>query len=150
MDRKTLIAAVAASLVAASCAVPTHSGESIAYTTDAVAQVEYGYVERVELYTTGNDAPVGVGTLLTGVASDVLGEPAGRRADVDAVALFDSTASNATVGNEIGQANRVDSTGYRIVVRLDSGILMTVEDKRTTHLRAGDRVRVENNRVRRV
>ena len=150
MDRKTLIAVIASSMLAASCAVPTHSGEPIAYAPDAVAPVEYGYVERVELYATGNDAPVGVGTLLTGMASDVLGEPTGRRADVGGATAFGADVGNTTTGNEIGQANRVDSTGYRIVVRLDSGVLMTVENERTTDLRAGDRVRVENNRVRRV
>jgi outer membrane lipoprotein SlyB len=147
MDRKTLIMVIAASMLPAACAVPSHSGEPIAYSTDGVAHVEYGYVDRVELYTTANEAPVGVGTLLSGVASGVLGEPPGRRADVDA---FGGAPNNTAIGNEIGQASQVDNTRYRIVVRLDSGVMMTVEDRRTTDLRAGDRVRVENNRVSRV
>jgi outer membrane lipoprotein SlyB len=153
MNRKTMVALIAASLapfLVASCAAPTHSGEPIAYTSDAVAQVEYGYVERVELYATGNDAPVGVGTLLSGVASGILGGPTRRLADVDVGAEFGGAANDAAVGNEIGQNNRVGSSRYRIIVRLDSGVMMTVEDKRTTDLHAGDRVRVENNRVMRV
>ena len=85
MDRKTMVALIVAPLALffmAACAAPTHSDEPFAYTSDAVAEVEYGYVDRVELYATGNDAPVGVGTLLSGVASGVLGEPPGRRADL--------------------------------------------------------------------
>ena len=153
MKRKTMVALIAASLapfLVASCAAPTHSGEPIAYTSDAVAQVEYGYVDRVELYATGNDAPVGVGTLLSGMASGILGEPTGRRADLDAAVTTAFPPNDIAVGNEIGQNNRVDSTRYRIIVRLDSGVMMTIEDKHTTDLHAGDRVRVENNRVSRV
>ncbi len=153
MNRKTMVALIVAPLTPffmASCAAPTHSGEPIAYTSDAVAEVEYGYVDRVELCATGNDAPVGVGTLLSGTASGILGEPTGRRADLDAAMMAAAPPSDIAVGNEIGQNNRVDSTRYRIVVRLDSGVIMTVEDKRSTDLRAGDRVRVENNRVSRV
>src|SRR6266496_3325985 len=150
MNRKTMIVLLATSLLVASCAAPSHSGEPIAYSSDAVAQVEYGYVDRVELYATGNDAPLGVGTLLSGMASDVLGEPAVRRADLDAAVIAGAAPNNTAVGNEIGQNNRVDTTRYRIIVRLDSGVMMTVEDKRTTDLHAGDRVRVENNRVMRV
>lgn len=150
MDRKTLIVVIAASVLTAACAVPSHSGEPIAYTTDGVAQVEYGYVDRVELYATVNEAPVGVGTLLSGVASGVLGEPPGRRADMNAAVAIGGVPSETTVGNEIGQSSRVDNTRYRIIVRLDSGVMMTVEDNRTTDVRAGDRVSVENNRVKRV
>ncbi len=61
---------------------------------------------------------------------------------------------------EYGRVERVDAyapqsdaplpTRYRIVVRLDSDVLMTLDDRRTTDLHAGDRVRVENGRVRRV
>ncbi len=150
MNRKTMIVLLATSLLVASCAAPSHSGEPIAYSSDAVAQVEYGYVDRVELYATGNDAPVGVGTLLSGMASGVLGEPTVRRADLNAAVIAGAAPNDTAVGNEIGQNNRVDTTRYRIIVRLDSGVMMTVEDKRTTDLHAGDRVRVENNRVMRV
>lgn len=151
MDRKILIALSAAAAVVAACAVPSHSGDPIAYATDGVRQVEYGYVERVELYATGNDAPVGAGTLLSGVASGVLGDSRERRADMTDVAPpIGGTASDPAVGNEIGQNSRVGSTRYLIIVRLDSGVMMTVEDERSTDLRAGDRVRVENNRVSRV
>ncbi len=153
MNRKTMVALIAAPLAPfflSSCAAPAHSGEPMAHTSDAVVEVEYGYVDRVELYATGNDAPVGVGTLLTGTASGILGEPTGRRAELDAALMAAAPPNDIAVGNEIGQNNRVDSTRYRIVVRLDSGVMMTLEDRRSTDLRAGDRVRVENNRVSRV
>jgi outer membrane lipoprotein SlyB len=150
MDRNSIFTLIAASLLVASCAAPTHSGEPIAYSSDAVAQVEYGYVDRVELYATGTDAPVGVGTLLSGMASGILGEPTARRADLDAAVTAGAASNDIAAGNEIGQNSRVDTTRYRIIVRLDSGVMMTIEDKRTTDLHAGDRVRVENNRVMRV
>jgi hypothetical protein len=68
-------------------------------------------------------------------------------------------SSTAVQDVEYGRVERVDAyapqndtplpTRYRVVVRLDSDVLMTLDDRRTTDLRAGDRVRVENGRVRR-
>jgi len=100
MEARIPWAAIATTLLLAACAVPSHSGDGVAWASTAVHDVEYGRVERVEVYTPQNDAPV--------------------------------------------------AARYRIVVRLDSDVLLTLDDRRATDLRAGDRVRVEYGRVRRV
>ena len=69
-------------------------------------------------------------------------------------------SSTAVQDVEYGRVERVEAyapqndaplpSRYRIIVRLDSDVQVTLDDRRTTDLHAGDRVRVENGRVRRV
>ena len=56
---------------------------------------------------------------------------------------------DAVVGNQI-EKNKARAPRYRIIVKLDSGSTLIVEDTRDDNLRAGDRVGVEDNRIHRL
>ena len=115
--------------------------------TPRVAErIEYGVVERIELYRQGSDSPVGVGAVLGGLAGGVIGHQVGSGRGRD-VATIAGALGGAYVGNNIQKANEVDR--YRVTMRLDDGARLVLEQAGEGALRVGDRVRVVNNRVSR-
>ena len=128
------------STVLASCANEPVAGSS-------AVRVDYGVVNAIEIYRGSDNQPVGVGTVLGGIAGGVIGHQIGSGAG-NAVATIAGAIGGAVLGHEVEQ--KVSGSRYRITVRLDSGSTLIVEGSREVELRVGDRVRVENNRVSRV
>jgi outer membrane lipoprotein SlyB len=107
-------------------------------------RVEYGVVERIDMYRGGTSSPVSVGTILGGLAGGLLGHQIGAGSG-NTAATIAGAVGGAVVGNQIERANTPDR--YRVVVRLDNGGTLTVMDVAAGELRVGDRVRVVDGRV---
>jgi outer membrane lipoprotein SlyB len=107
-------------------------------------RIEYGVVERIDLFREGQSAPTGLGAILGGVAGGVIGHQFGGGVG-NTAATIAGAVGGALVGNNIEHANARDR--YRVTVRLDSGARLEITEVGEGELRAGDRVRVVNNRV---
>ncbi|HEX6137011.1 MAG TPA: glycine zipper 2TM domain-containing protein [Casimicrobiaceae bacterium] len=143
MFRNAAIVALAGAALLGGCAYP--EPYAVYETRPVVAQrTEYGVVERIDLYRPGATAPVGLGAILGGIAGGVIGHQIGSGAG-NTAATIAGTLGGALVGNEMQKANAADR--YRVVVRLDSGATLALDQVGEGELRVGDRVRVVNNRV---
>lgn len=110
-----------------------------------VAQrTEYGVVERIDLYRSGGGAPIGLGAILGGIAGGVIGHQIGGGTGQTAATIA-GAIGGAAVGHEMQKANERDR--YRVIVRLDSGATLALDQVGEGELRVGDRVRIVNNRV---
>ena len=109
-----------------------------------VETIQYGVVDRIELYRVGSDEPAVLGTILGGLAGGVIGHQigGGRGNDVATVA---GALGGAYVGNKIEKSREGDR--YRITVRLEDGTRLVLEQMGEGELRIGDRVKVVNGRV---
>ena len=110
-----------------------------------VAQrTEYGVVESLEMYRNGGGSPIGLGTILGGIAGGVLGHQIGGGRG-NTAATIAGAVGGAVVGNQVERAN--DRDRYRVIVRLDSGGTVGINEVGEGELRVGDRVRIVNRRV---
>lgn len=115
------------------------------YERPVVAQrTEYGVVEAIDMYRGGNGAPVGLGAIIGGVAGGIIGHQFGGGTG-NTVATIAGALGGAAVGNEVQRSNAQDR--YRVIVRLDSGGTVALEQVGQGELRVGDRVRVVDHRV---
>jgi outer membrane lipoprotein SlyB len=112
-----------------------------------VERIDYGTVERIDLYRAGTNAPTGLGLVLGGIAGGVVGHQigGGRGNDLATVA---GAIGGALAGNAIEKAKQDDR--YRITVLLDDGRRLVLEQMGEGELRVGDRVRVVDERVLRL
>jgi outer membrane lipoprotein SlyB len=108
-----------------------------------VERVDYGVVDRIEFSRDGAP-PVGVGAVVGGVAGGVIGHQFGSGRG-NTAATVAGAIGGAIIGNEIERSQARDR--YRIVVRLDNGAMVALDDIGEGQLRPGDRVRIVNNRA---
>ena len=87
----------------------------------------------------------GAGAVLGGLLGGVLGNQAGKGRGKD-VATVAGAVGGAVIGNQIEKSNGA-STSYEVRVRLEDGTFQTVRYDREPDVRAGDRVRIENDRL---
>jgi len=132
--------ALAAGVVGA-CATPetTSDGHQV-----SEQRIEYGVVERIDLYRQGEAQPTGVGAVLGGIAGGVIGHQIGNGRG-NTAATIAGAIGGGLVGNEIERSNEGDR--YRVTVRLDDGARLAITEIGEGELREGDRVRVVNGRV---
>jgi outer membrane lipoprotein SlyB len=105
-------------------------------------------VEAIEIYRAPDNKPTNPGTVIGGLAGGVIGHQIGSgRGNAAATVL--GAVGGAVVGNEI-EKRQVQTTRYRITVRLDSGSSLIIEETRDLNLRVGDRVRVDDGHVHRI
>lgn len=116
--------------------------ENAVFAKDPV-RIDYGVIEAIEIYRGSDNQLINAGTVLGGLAGGVVGHQIGSGRGKTAATVV-GAIGGAVVGNEI-EKKQVQSTRYRITVRLDSGSSLIVEDARDANLRVGDRVRVEDN-----
>jgi outer membrane lipoprotein SlyB len=114
---------------------------------DTAVRVEYGTVQAIQVTSAPDDELISAGTVLGGIAGGVIGHQIGSGRG-NAAATVAGALGGAVVGHEIQK--KVNASRNRIIVRLDSGSTLTVEEAGEVDLRVGDRVRVENNRVHRL
>jgi outer membrane lipoprotein SlyB len=140
------LAAASAALLAA-CA-PEPAVYRVYEPMAAVPQrVEYGVVEAIEWYREGDSRPVGLGAVIGGVAGGILGHQIGSGGG-NTAATIAGALGGAYVGNEMERAHERDR--YRVIVRLDHGGTMAVNEVGEGQLRIGDRVRIVGSRVYRI
>ncbi len=106
-------------------------------------RTEFGVVESIEMYPGGNGAPVGLATIVGGIVGGVIGHQFGSGSG-NTAATIAGAVGGAAVGNQAAQVNSRDR--YRVIVRLDSGATVALNDAEG-QLRVGDRVRIVNRRV---
>jgi len=107
-------------------------------------RIEYGVIERIDLYRAGSDTATGLGAVLGGVAGGVIGHQIGGGRG-NTAATIAGALGGAYVGNQVERSNEQDR--YRIIVRLDGGARLELEEVGEGELRVGDRVKVVNGRV---
>jgi outer membrane lipoprotein SlyB len=148
MRTRSLALAVVASATLLGACAPEPVVYRVYEPIAAVPQrVEYGVVEAIEWYRDGDSRPVGLGAVLGGVAGGILGHQIGSGSG-NTAATIAGTLGGAYVGNELQASHAGDR--YRIVVRLDDGGTLVVNEVGEGQLRVGDRVRIIGNRVYRV
>ena len=115
------------------------------YGAPVVAQrTEYGVVERIEMYRPGSNAPIGLGAIIGGVAGGIIGHQFGSGSGNTAATIAGAIAGGA-IGHQVERTNAGDR--YRVIVRLDSGGTLALDQVGEGELRVGDRVRIVNDRV---
>ena len=90
----------------------------------------------------------GTGAVVGGVVGGLLGNQLGGGSGRVATTVV-GAAGGAVVGNNLERNHNTVVTGYRVNVRLDNGQSRTFEERRLDGLQVGDRVRIENGRLRR-
>jgi outer membrane lipoprotein SlyB len=98
----------------------------------------------MELYRDGSNAPVGLGAVLGGIAGGIIGHQFGS-GHGNTAATIAGAVGGGIVGNEVQKANARDR--YRVIVRLDSGGTLALNQVGEGEFRVGDRVRVVDGRV---
>jgi outer membrane lipoprotein SlyB len=110
-----------------------------------VAQrTEYGVVESLEMYRGGGGAPIGLGAIIGGIAGGIIGHQFGGGSG-NTAATIAGAIGGAAVGHAVERTNAGDR--YRVIVRLDSGGTIGLDQVGEGELRVGDRVRIVNRRV---
>jgi outer membrane lipoprotein SlyB len=120
MSVKTLgVVVLAGAAILGGCAYP--EPYPVYSTAPVVTQrTDYGVVESIEMYRGGGGAPIGLGAIIGGIAGGI-------------------------IGHQVERANTADR--YRVIVRLDSGGTVALDQVGEGELRVGDRVRIVNRRV---
>jgi outer membrane lipoprotein SlyB len=150
--RPAYLALIPACALLAACAGPDPymdrsypaAGYPQTYYGPTSQRVEYGTVEAIEWFRDGDNRPTGLGAVIGGVAGGVLGHQIGSGSG-NTAATIAGALGGAYVGNEMERAN--DRDRYRVIVRLDNGSTLAVNEVGEGQLRVGDRVRVIGNRV---
>jgi outer membrane lipoprotein SlyB len=148
MRPSALVALIPACALLAACAGPDpyvdRNYPQQSYYAPTSQRVEYGTVDAIEWFRDGDSRPTGLGAVVGGVAGGVLGHQIGGGSGKTAATIV-GALGGAVVGNEMERANERDR--YRVVVRLDSGATLAMNEVGEGQLRVGDRVRVIGNRV---
>lgn len=142
MQLRSFALVVTAVALVGGCAYPEPYA---VYERPVVAQrTELGVVEAIDMYRDGGGAPVGLGAILGGVAGGIIGHQFGGGRG-NTAATIAGAIGGAAVGNEMQRTNGRDR--YRVIVRLDSGGTVALDQVGEGQLRVGDRVRIVNRRV---
>ena len=110
---------------------------------NSVNSRNYGVIEQIDLVKAGSNNAAGA--IIGGVIGGVIGHQVGSGRGND-VATVAGVVGGAVIGNEVQKNNNARET-YQIRVRLENGSSVVFAQDSIGDLRAGDRVRVENDRV---
>ena len=142
MNVRSTIVVLASAVLLGACAYPepypVYDGRPVAQRS------EYGVVESMQLYRGGSGGPIGLGTILGGIAGGVIGHQFGG-GHGNTAATIAGAVGGAVVGNQVERANERDR--YRVIVRLDSGATVALNEVGEGEMRVGDRVRIVNRRI---
>ncbi len=143
---------IAASLVLAGCASTTGNGYGSGYGTSAPARsycADCGIVESIRVVPAGRTAPAATGAILGGIVGAVVGREISDQTGGSKGNKNVSTVAGAAAGAAAGNAiqNRTTGESYDIVVRLDDGRRVTVNQHDLGGVRENTYVRIQNNRV---
>jgi outer membrane lipoprotein SlyB len=112
----------------------------------------YGVVQSVELVqqgSTSSNTGIGLGTIAGAVAGGLLGSQIGGGTG-QLAATAAGVAGGAYAGHAYDNRARTQTADvYRYTIRMDNGSYQYATMDASSGLRAGDRVRIENNMVQR-
>lgn len=106
---------------------------------------EYGQVTSIEVIPAAT-RPSGAGAILGAVIGGVVGNQFGSGTG-RAVATGAGVVGGAVAGNAIENRNRRDDEVYRVWVRLDNGVMRSLDFYRIDDLRVGDRIRYDGGQL---
>ncbi|MFN3496550.1 MAG: glycine zipper 2TM domain-containing protein [Hydrogenophaga sp.] len=145
--------AAALTVVAALSACANLPGPAVqqpAVTTYPAATVQLGRVTLVEVVNAqpSPSSGIGAGAVVGGVVGGLLGRQVGGGTGQD-IATVAGVVGGALIGNAIekNQWPASASQMYRVTVQQDNGVVRTFDYATQPNVRAGDRVRVENNQL---
>ena len=144
----TLLGSLAASLALSGCEAPTSGSTFTPAQAQQVFVVELGVVETVRPVTI-QPGPTGVGAITGGALGGIAAGSNIGRGTGSVAAGIGGAVLGGLAGNAVEQ-RVTQRQGLEIVVRLDSGQLMSVVQDADQQFVPGDRVRVllGNNSVR--
>jgi hypothetical protein len=94
----------------------------------------------------GGVAAVGAGAILGAVIGGVVGNQFGSGTG-RALATGAGIVGGAAAGNAVENRNKRDDEVYRVWIRLDNGVMRSLDFHRVDDLRVGDRVRYEGGQL---
>ena len=106
---------------------------------------EYGQVTSIEVVPVASRpscAGAILGAVIGGVVGNQFGSGTGR-----ALATGAGIVGGAAAGNSVENRNKRDDEVYRVWVRLDNGVMRSLDFHRVDDLRVGDRVRYEGGQL---
>lgn len=112
---------------------PVYDGRPVAQRT------EYGVVESMELYRYGGGGPVGLGTILGGIAGGVIGHQFGSGRG-NTAATIAGAGAGAYAGHQV-EKSRNRKSSWSVAVRMDNGTTRTFSYNSKPPFRDGDRVK---------
>lgn len=145
MRHTFVIAAVAiASVLATGCA-SRRAQPAPAPTQGGYYQgTQYGVVQSIDTIR-GESQTTGGGALVGGAVGGLIGHQTSGRHRTEATAV--GVVAGAIIGNQIEKNSRQRQDIYRVTVRTDRGYVQSFDYASLNELRAGDRVRIENNQL---
>ena len=129
------LGALALALVLAACAAPQ---------PPAPVEVRRGVIEQITPTQITNNQQPGVGAVLGGLAGVGIGSLIGGGTGRD-VAMVLGTLGGALAGNEIQKKHDQPQQAQQIIVRVKSGVLVSVTQPVNPNLRQGQRVYIEGS-----
>jgi hypothetical protein len=117
--------------------------------SDAAVRADCGTVAAIGIYRSSDNELVDVNSVLGGYMGTIVGKRSSTERPTMSATMATGGGGVAVLGYQVEQ--EISGSRYRVMVLLDSGITLVVEDAhRPVELRVRDRVRVENNQVARL
>ena len=139
------IAAASLALLSACASPPPRHDVAHAPIPAQPAQGEAGRVASIEVIPIAS-RPSGAGAILGAVIGGVVGNQFGSGTG-KAVMTGVGVVGGAVAGNAVEQRNKKDDEVYRVFVRLDNGVMRSMDFQRIDDLKVGDRVRFDNGQL---
>ena len=140
-------AAVGALALVSACSTTTSHRDRVPEAPMASAPVygEYGQVTSIEVVPVAS-RPSGAGAILGAVIGGVVGNQFGSGTG-KVLATGAGIVGGAVAGNAVENRNKRDDEIYRVWVRLDNGVMRSLDFHRIDDLRVGDRVRYDGGQL---
>ncbi len=129
------VMAIGLALFLSACATSTTTGE---------VEIRAGVIEQITQVELSNTRPAGVGAVVGGLAGLGIGSLIGGGTGRD-VAMVLGTVGGAVAGNQIQKRYERPEPGQQIIVRLSSGVLVSVTQPANNGLFQGQKVFVEGS-----
>jgi outer membrane lipoprotein SlyB len=138
-------AAVAALALVTACSSTPTRGVAEASVVSSPVYGEYGQVTSIEVIPVAS-RPSGAGAIIGAVIGGVVGNQFGSGTG-KALMTGAGVVGGAVAGNAVENRNKRDDEVYRVWIRLDSGVMRSMDFHRIDDLRVGDRVRFDNGQL---
>lgn len=130
------LSAIVFALALTACATPSN--------TPGEVEIRSGVIEQITQVELSNSRPAGLGAVVGGIAGLGIGSLIGAGTGRD-VAMVLGTVGGAIAGNQMQKHYDRPEPGQQIIVRLTSGVLVSVTQPANSGLFQGQKVFVEGS-----
>jgi outer membrane lipoprotein SlyB len=130
------LSAILLALALTACATPSN--------TPGEVEIRSGVIEQITQVELSNSHPTGLGAVVGGIAGLGIGSLIGAGTGRD-VAMVLGTVGGAIAGNQVQKHYERPEPGQQIIVRLTSGVLVSVTQPAVSGLFQGQKVFVEGS-----